>query len=81
MGVKLHAPGFRRPGKLPHPEGTVISKASENDLTIYEENWAELEGRTFFGDRIHQDKGFFRTVHQNHNSEMLTPVKYSKGGA
>ncbi len=78
-GVKLHALGFRRPGKLPHPEGIVISKASENDLTIYKENWAELEGRTFFGDKIYQNRGFFETVHQNYNSEMLTPVKYSRG--
>ena len=33
-GVKLYAMGFRRPGKLPHPEQIIISKASESDLTI-----------------------------------------------
>ena len=78
-GVKLHALGFRRLGKLPYPEQIVISKASENDLTIYKQNWAELENRIFFGDKIYQNEEFFKDVKQNYNSEMLTPVKYSKG--
>ena len=78
-GVKLHALGFRRLGKLPYPEQIVISKASENDLTIYKRNWAELEKRIFFGDKIYQNEEFFKDVKQNYNSEMLTPVKYSKG--
>ncbi len=78
-GVKLHALGFRRDGKLPYPEQIIISKASENDLTIYKENWSELENRTFFGDKIYQNKAFFKAVKQNCNSQMLTPVKYSKG--
>ena len=78
-GVKLHALGFRRLGKLPHPEQIIISKASENDLTIYKQNWSELENRIFFGDKIYQNQEFFKTVKQNYNSEMITPVKYSKG--
>ena len=78
-GVKLHALGFRRLGKLPYPEQIVISKASENDLTIYKQNWAELENRIFFGDKIYQNEKFFKDVKQNYNSEMLTPVKDSKG--
>lgn len=78
-GVKLHALGFRRLGKLPHPEQIIISKASENDLTIYKQDWSELENRIFFGDKIYQNQEFFKTVKQNYNSEMLTPVKYSKG--
>jgi len=78
-GVKLHALGFRRVGKLPHPEQIIISKASENDLTVYKDNWAEIKKRTFFGDKIYQNQAFFKAVNQNHNSQMLTPVKYSKG--
>ena len=78
-GVKLHALGFRREGKLPYPEQIIISKASENDLTIYKENWSEIENRTFFGDKIYQNKEFFEAVKLNYNSEMLTPIKYSKG--
>ena len=78
-GVKLHALGFRRDGKLPYPEQIIISKASENDLTIYKENWSELENRTFFGDKIYQNEEFFKAVKLNYKSEMLTPIKYSKG--
>lgn len=78
-GVKLHALGFRRPGRLPHPEQIVISKASENDLTVYKDNWSELENRLFFGDKIYQNQDFFKAVKEDFNSEMLTPVKYPKG--
>ena len=78
-GVNLPALGFLREGKLPHPEQIVISQASENDLTIYKDNWSEMEHRTFFGDKIYQHQKFFKSVKQNCNSEMLTPVKYSKG--
>jgi len=78
-GVKLHALGFSRPGRLPHPEQIVISKASENDLTVYKDNWSRLEDRTFFGDKIYWNEDFFKTVKQNFSSQMLTPVKYPKG--
>ena len=78
-GVKLHALGFRTIGKLPHPQQIVISKASENDLTIYKDNWSELENRIFFGDKIYQNEYLFKAVNLNYNSEMFTPVKYHKG--
>lgn len=80
-GVKLHALGLQRPGKLPHPEQIVISKASENDLTVYKDNWSKFENRTLFGDKIYQNEEFFKAVKENYNSEMLTPVKYGKGVA
>lgn len=78
-GVKLHALSFYRKGKLPHPEQIVISKASENDLTIFKENWSQLTNRTFFGDKIYKNEAFFETTKSNYNSEMLTPVKYNRG--
>ncbi len=78
-GVKFHALGWRRMGKLPHPEHIVISKASENDLAVYKDNWAEIEGRLFFGDKIYLNVDFFEAVRRERNSEMLTPVKYPKG--
>ena len=61
-GVKLHGLGFRRLGKLPYPEQIVISKASDNDLTIYKQNWAELENHIFFGDKIYQNEEFFKDL-------------------
>lgn len=80
-GVKLHALGFRRIGSLPHPEQIVISNASENDLTVYKDNWSELPNRTFFGDKIYLNEDFFKAIKHNYNSEMLTPVKYSRGSS
>ena len=78
-GAKLHALGFRRIGKLPYPEHIVVSKASENDLTVFKDNWSGLPNRTFFGDKIYQNEDFFKAMYLNCNSEMLTPVKYPKG--
>lgn len=66
-------------GKLPHLEQIIISKASENDLTVYKDNCAGLENHIFFGNKIYQNEAFFKAIYQNCNSEMLIPVKYSKG--
>lgn len=78
-GVKLHALGYRRIGKLPHPEQIVISKASQNDLNVYKDYWAGIRNRLFFGDKIYKNEDFFNTLQQDVNSEMLTPIKYSRG--
>ena len=78
-GMKLHALGFCRIGKLPHPEQIIFTAASINDLSLYKEAWSEIENRTFFGDKIYMDGDFFKAMYQNFNSEMLTPVKGVKG--
>jgi hypothetical protein len=77
-GVKLHALGFCRTGRLPHPEQIIFTPASVNDLSLYKEAWSQIENRTFFGDKIYNDKDFFQKMSQNFNSEMLTPVKAVK---
>lgn len=78
-GMKLHALGFCRLNKLPHPEQIIFTPASVNDLSLYKEAWAELKNRTFFGDKIYNDMGFFKNMKRHFNSEMLTPVKKTKG--
>lgn len=78
FGVKLHALAFKNSNQLPHPESIVISKASENDLTVFKENWATIENRTFFGDKIYINKDFFDDLYIQKNSEMLTPIKAVK---
>lgn len=77
-GVKLHALASHRKSHLPHPESIIISKASENDLKIYKENWASIGDKTFFGDKIYVNKDFFDGLFKENNSEMLTPVKAIK---
>lgn len=78
-GMKLHALGFCRKGGLPHPEQIIFTPASVNDLALYKQSWSEISGRTFFGDKIYNDKDFFRDMSQRFESEMLTPVKAVKG--
>ena len=57
----------------------MFTPASVNDLALFKEAWSGIKGRTFFGDKIYNDKGFFLNMAQDHNSEMLTPVKAVKG--
>lgn len=78
-GVKLHALNFYNKGTLPHPESIVMSKASESDLTIFKENWAEIRNRSFFGDKIYCNEEFFETLFLEKNSTMFTPIKNIKG--
>ncbi len=78
-GVKLHALGFRRLGTLPHPEQILLTPASVNDITVYKQAWAQIENRTFFGDKIYMDKALNQDMIANRNSEMMTPVKAVKG--
>jgi hypothetical protein len=74
-GVKLHALGFEVNNQIPHPESIIITKASENDLTVFKENWSTIKNRTFYGDKIYTDKTFFDDLLKENNSQMLTPVK------
>jgi len=78
-GLKLHALGFRRIGKLPHPEQILFTAASVNDLSLYKQAWSEIKDRVFFGDKIYNNKDFFADMKAKSNSEMLTPVKGVKG--
>lgn len=78
-GLKLHALGFWRRDRLPHPEQILFTPASVNDLSLYKEAWSEIPGRTFFGDKIYNDHDFFLNMKDTFNSEMLTPVKAVKG--
>lgn len=77
-GVKLHALGFSRPGKLPLPECLEVTPASENDLTAMRQRLESLGDRSVFADKAYADK----TVQQamsGQSSELLTPVKLVKG--
>jgi len=74
-GLKLHALAFSRPKQLPFPEHMVVTPASENDLNVFRQDWAAITNRTFFGDKIYNDTGFFKELTTNNNSVMLTPIK------
>ncbi len=78
-GMKLHMLGFRRDGKLPHPEQILFTPASVNDITVYKQAWSNIENRIFFGDKIYMDHNLNQQMILNQNSEMYTPVKGVKG--
>jgi hypothetical protein len=79
FGCKLHALGFHHPKHLPFPEHIVITPASESDLNVFRQDWSAIPNRTFFGDKIYNNKEFFDDLTINVNSVMLTPVKAVKG--
>jgi hypothetical protein len=78
-GMKMHLLGFRRIGKLPHPEQILFTPASVSDTSVYKQAWSELMDRIFFGDKIYSDLDFNDQMMKNYNSEMLTPIKEVKG--
>ena len=78
-GVKLHSLSFYNQGNLPYPESIIISKASENDLNVFKENWAKIANRKFFGDKIYCDTDFFERLYSEKKSIMFTPIKGIKG--
>lgn len=79
FGLKLHALNRYHKGTMPHPESIVISKASENDLNIFKENWSLLASKTFFGDKIYRDEPFFNTLFKEKRSIMYTPIRETQG--
>jgi len=78
-GLKLHALGFQREGKMPFPEQLLVTPASQNDLNVFKQAWSGLTNRQFFGDKIYADKDFFDRLEAVENSIMFTPVKGIKG--
>jgi hypothetical protein len=54
-GMKLHMLGFRRDGKLPHPEQILFTPASVNNITVYKQAWSNIENLVFCGDKIYMD--------------------------
>lgn len=79
FGLKLHALAYYRLKHLPFPESIILTPASENDLNAYKQNWDTIKNRTFYGDKIYNDMGFFKDIKEKNNTTMLTPIKEVKG--
>ena len=77
-GVKLHALGIYRIGKLPEIESFIISKASENDITIFKDYWAGLPNRLFYADKIYINEPLNQSLRAI-KREIITPIKAKKG--
>ena len=55
----------------------IVTKASENDLSVFKENWKELTDTCFIADKIYQSAAVNEVLKSN-NSEMITPIKMKK---
>ena len=77
-GVKLHALGIYCKGKLPEIESFIISKASENDITIFKDYWAGLPNRLFYADKIYINEPLNQSLRAI-KREIITPIKAKKG--
>lgn len=78
-GLKLHLLGFRRIGKLPHPEQILFTPASVNDVTVFKQAWSGIEKRTFFGDKVYFVNDLNEHMLKYQNSQTLAPIKAVKG--
>ena len=80
-GIKLHALAYKRKSKIPFPESIILTPASENDLTVFKQNWGdELFNKYVFGDKIYSDFEYFNQKKiESQNLLMFTPVKAIKG--
>ncbi len=78
-GLKLHALAYKRDGTIPYPASLVVSEASESDLTAFKENWSQIPGTTFYGDKIYHNAAYFSQLEASIDSGMRTPVKGVKG--
>ena len=79
FGLKLHALGSLRRGRLPHPDEIEFTPASVNDLSLFKQSWFALRYRAFFGDKIYLDGTMSEEMARATGSEVLTPVKAVKG--
>ena len=55
----------------------IVTKASENDLSVFKENRQELTDTCFIADKIYQSAAVNEVLKTN-NSEMITPIKMKK---
>lgn len=79
-GIKLHKLGLRVPGRLPSPQGLVLSAASENDNTVFKEQIAPAyRNLRVYGDKIFHDQPGIEHLKEEYNIEMMPCQKRKKG--
>ena len=79
-GVKLHHLGLCMPGTLPKPHCLLISKASENDNTVFKEQIAPAcRNLRVFSDRIYHDQKAIKELKEQFNIEVMPCQKRKKG--
>lgn len=77
-GVKLHVCGIVRPSQMPMPQTSWISGAAESDLTEARPLFEKIVDSKVYADKIYLDSTLEMQM-QQHNSQLIIPVKKKKG--
>lgn len=78
-GVKLHLMAKSRDKTLPMPEYIGITPASKHDLTALRPILESIENRNIIADKAYIDSKLNQKLINEHNSQIITPVKLVKG--
>lgn len=78
-GVKLHLVAKRRENSLLLPEYIGITPASTHDLTALRPILLNIQDRNIIADKAYSDEKLNRKLKNEHNSQIITPIKDKKG--
>jgi hypothetical protein len=79
FGVKLHLVAKRRESTLPLPEYIGITQASTHDLTALRPILLNIQYRNIIADKAYIDEKLNQKLKNEHNSQIITPIKDKKG--
>ena len=79
FGVKLHLVAKRRENALPVPEYIGITPASTHDLTALRPILDTIYNRNIIADKAYIDEKLNQKLKNEHNSQIITPIKDKKG--
>lgn len=79
FGVKLHLVAKRRENTLPLPEYIGITQASTHDLTALRPILLNIQDRNIIADKAYIDEKLNQKLKDEHNSQIITPIKDKKG--
>ena len=79
FGVKLHLVAKRRENTLPLPEYIGITQASTHDLTAVRPILLNIQDRNIIADKAYIDEKLNQKLKNEHNSQIITPIKDKKG--
>jgi len=79
-GIKLHVLAQCNHKSLPTPANMTVSKASEHDLTVAKQELLDgVNNIRLFGDTAFADKEWEKHMFEEHNVEVITPIKRKVG--
>lgn len=79
FGVKLHLVAKSRENTLPMPEYIGITPASTHDLTALRPILATIQNRVIIADKAYSDEKLNQKLQNQHNSQIITPIKEKRG--